>query len=120
MSPLILTGSQRSDIWVPRPNTKRGMRSGCSRSWGFLNRMDPVSGIGLTATILQPRSLALCSGVSILGWLVPGFWPMTKMASARSKSLSFTQAFPIPIIGGSATLVDSWHMFEQSGRLFVP
>ena len=26
----------------------------------------------------------------------------------------------MPIDSASPTLVDSWHMFEQSGRLFVP
>ena len=26
----------------------------------------------------------------------------------------------IPTIGGMATLVDSWHILEQSGRLLVP
>ena len=27
---------------------------------------------------------------------------------------------PIPIVSDSAEPLDSWHMFEQSGRLFVP
>ena len=27
---------------------------------------------------------------------------------------------PMPIVSLSATAVDSWHMFEQSGRLLVP
>ncbi len=42
------------------------------------------------------------------------------IASAISRSCSFTHPLPMPIIGGRATLVDSWHMLEQSGRLFVP
>jgi hypothetical protein len=54
------------------------------------------------------------------GWLVPGFWPMTKMASAWSKSSSVTVPLPIPIVSESAVPLDSWHMFEQSGRLLVP
>ena len=120
MSPFILTGSQRSESWVPRPKRNRGMRSGWRRSWGFLNRNAPVSGRGFTNTILHPFSFAFCSAVSIRGWLVPGFWPAMMIASAISRSCSFTQPLPMPIIGGSATLVDSWHMLEQSGRLLVP
>ena len=27
---------------------------------------------------------------------------------------------PMPMVSASATEVDSWHMFEQSGRLLVP
>ena len=27
---------------------------------------------------------------------------------------------PIPMLSGRPTLVGSWHMFEQSGKLFVP
>ncbi len=31
-----------------------------------------------------------------------------------------TVALPIPMFSARAMLVDSWHMFEQSGRLLVP
>ena len=31
-----------------------------------------------------------------------------------------TEALPMPMLSARATLVDSWHMLEQSGRLFVP
>ena len=35
-------------------------------------------------------------------------------------SSSVTVPLPMPIARPSATPLDSWHMFEQSGRLFVP
>ena len=35
-------------------------------------------------------------------------------------SSRLTDPLPIPIASSSATEVDSWHMFEQSGRLLVP
>ena len=31
-----------------------------------------------------------------------------------------TLPLPMPITSASATEVDSWHMFEQSGMLLVP
>ncbi|NCL72706.1 hypothetical protein AIIKEEIJ_00141 [Rhodococcus sp. YH1] len=54
------------------------------------------------------------------GWFVPGFWPCRTMSSAWYTSSSVTLALPMPIDSCSAMLVDSWHMLEQSGRLFVP
>ena len=48
-------------------------------------------------TILQPLRAAFCSSVSMRGWQVPGFWPMTKMASACAKSSMRTVALPKPI-----------------------
>ena len=54
------------------------------------------------------------------GLLVPGFCPMIKIASACAKSVSSTVPLPIPMLSGRPTLVGSWHMFEQSGKLFVP
>ncbi len=45
---------------------------------------------------------------------------MEMMSSQLSKSSSDTVPLPIPIERGKATLVGSWHMFEQSGKLFVP
>ena len=67
-----------------------------------------------------PRLFAACKEVSIRGWHVPGFWPTTKMASANWKSSSVTVPLPTPMVSVSARPDDSWHMFEQSGRLFVP
>jgi len=120
MSPLILTGSHRSHIAVPGPNRTPAARNGFISSCGLLKRTMPTSGMGLMLTSRQPRRLAACRAVSIRGWFVPGFCPMTKMASAFSKSESFTHPLPTPIVGPSAAPLDSWHMFEQSGRLFVP
>ena len=54
------------------------------------------------------------------GWLLPGFWPITKIASACSKSRSVTVPLPTPMTSVKPVPLDSWHMFEQSGRLLVP
>ncbi len=35
-------------------------------------------------------------------------------------SASDTDPLPMPMVWVSAAPEDSWHMFEQSGRLFVP
>ncbi len=35
-------------------------------------------------------------------------------------SSSVTLPLPIPIVSVRALPLDSWHMFEQSGRLLVP
>jgi hypothetical protein len=45
---------------------------------------------------------------------------MQKIASACSKSSSVTVPLPTPIDWARPTLVASWHMFEQSGKLLVP
>src|SRR3546814_9831861 len=76
--------------------------------------------MGLATTMGTPRRAASLSVESIRGWLVPGLWPMQKMASARAKSSSVTVPFPIPMDSGRPTLVPSWHMLEQSGKLLVP
>ncbi len=112
-SPLTRTGRNREAIAVPRPSSDSG-------SCGFLKRIIPVSGSGLTLTILQPLRAAFCSSVSMRGWQVPGFCPMTKMLSACAKSSIFTVALPTPIVSVRPRPLDSWHMFEQSGRLLVP
>ena len=63
----------------------------------------------------------LRASVSMRGWLVPGFWPRMKMGSALAKSSSLTVPLPMPMHARvSAVPLDSWHMFEQSGRLLVP
>ena len=67
-----------------------------------------------------PRREASRRVVIMRGWLVPGLWPMQKIASLWSKSSSVTVPLPTPIDSGRPTLVASWHMFEQSGKLFVP
>ena len=98
---------------MPDPTTPRGF---C----GFLNRTRPASRRGLTETILAPFCLATSSAESIRGWLVPGFWPTMTISSALWMSSRVTEPLPMPITSASATDVDSWHMFEQSGRLLVP
>ena len=54
------------------------------------------------------------------GWLVPGFCPATMMRLALWMSSIDTVPLPMPSVCDSATPLDSWHMFEQSGRLLVP
>jgi hypothetical protein len=45
---------------------------------------------------------------------------MEMTSSQRSKSSSDTVPLPMPIDSGNPTLVGSWHMFEQSGKLPEP
>ena len=70
--------------------------------------------------MVAPRREALRRLVIMRGLLVPGFWPKMKMQSALSKSSSSTVPLPTPSDCGRPTLVASWHMFEQSGKLLVP
>ena len=112
-SPLTRTCRKRSASSRPRPRMPR-------RRWGFLKRIRPASGSGLTAMIRAPRSFARSRAVSIRGWLVPGFCPTTIRRSAASMSSSDTEPLPTPMVSVRATPLDSWHMFEQSGRLLVP
>ena len=51
---------------------------------------------------------------------MPGFCPTTNIKSAELKSSNFTVPLPMPIESDNANPEDSWHIFEQSGRLFVP
>jgi hypothetical protein len=74
----------------------------------------------LKARIVAPRREASRRVVIIRGWLVPGLWPKHRIRSAWSKSSSVTEPLPMPIESGRPTLVGSWHMFEQSGKLLVP
>ena len=80
----------------------------------------PASFSGLMATIVAPARFACCSAVSIRGWFVPGFCPRIRISSVFSKSSSVTVPLPMPMVDVRAEPDDSWHMFEQSGRLFVP
>ena len=113
-SPFTRTRRNRSASFVPWPARPRAF---C----GFLNRISPASGSGLTATIVAPRCLASSRAASIRGWLVPGFCPTTTISPAWSEMSSrVTVPLPIPIVCVRAAPLDSWHMFEQSGRLLVP
>ena len=112
MSPPIRTWRKSSLSSVP----VRTLTGDC----GFLNLMSPASGSGLTETTTAPLFLAFCRALSMRGWLVPGFWPATTMSSASCRSSSDTEPLPTPMVCPSAEPEDSWHMFEQSGRLLVP
>ena len=54
------------------------------------------------------------------GLLVPTFWPKNRMQSVFSKSSRITVPTGTPMLSGRATEVLSWHIFDESGRLFVP
>ena len=88
--------------------------------WGFSKRMRPASGSGFTAMIFAPRSFAFSSALNMRGWFVPGFCPATISRSASCMSVIETVPLPMPRVWVSADPLDSWHMLEQSGRLFVP
>ena len=109
-SPLTRIGRCRSASAVPEPTQPRGV---C----GFRNVTSPASRSGLTEMILAPLRFAVSSAVSIRGWLVPGFCPAITISSAMWMSCSDTEPLPIPMVSASATEVDSWHMFEQSGQV---
>lgn len=87
---------------------------------GFLKFIRPGSGSGLTETMSAPFFFATSRWLSIRGAFVPGFWPTTTISSDSSSISSVTAPLPLPITRVSAVPEDSWHMFEQSGRLFVP
>ena len=79
---------------------------------GFRQRVDGDDG---AAVVLRSFSAE-----SIRGWLVPGFWPATKISSEWWMSSSDTVPLPMPMVGFGRVPEDSWHMLEQSGRLLVP
>lgn len=80
----------------------------------------PASGSGFTEMIFAPEDLAFSRAESMRGWLVPGFCPATMIRSAWCRSSRETLPLPMPMVSFSAEPEDSWHMLEQSGRLFVP
>jgi hypothetical protein len=45
---------------------------------------------------------------------------INQIVSAASQSYRSTVPLPLPIAAVIARPLASWHMFEQSGRLFVP
>ena len=113
-SPLTRTGRNRSASSVPWP-------AGRAAFCGFLNRISPASGSGLTATIVAPRCLASSSADEhprVVGARVlPDDHDQVGVVEMSSR---VTVPLPIPIVSVSAAPLDSWHMFEQSGRLLVP
>ena len=88
--------------------------------WGSAKRSSARSFSGLNTMIGTPRRAHSCSVPIMRGWLVPGLWPIAMIRSQWSKSSSETVPLPMPIDFGSPTLVASWHMLEQSGKLLVP
>jgi hypothetical protein len=112
-SPFTATGRCRVAMGVPLPSQVQNF-------WGWMKALMPVSSRGLMLMIRAPRSAAAWRVVSMRGWLVPGFWPMRRMQSAWLKSSRVTEPLPLPSTSRRARPLDSWHMFEQSGRLLVP
>ena len=90
------------------------------KSCGTIVRVAAASTSGLTCTSCAPRRQASASEVSIRGAFEAALTPMTKIASASSQSCRSTVPLPVPSDAVSARPLASWHMFEQSGRLFVP
>jgi NAD(P)-dependent dehydrogenase (short-subunit alcohol dehydrogenase family) len=66
-------------------------------SCGAAKRSSARSRSGVMATIGTPRRDAARSEVIIRGLFVPGFGPITKIASVASKSASSTVPLPMPI-----------------------
>ena len=91
-----------------------------TNSCGTIVRLDAASISGLMWTSCAPRRSASASQVSIRGAFVAALSPISQIASACSQSLRSTVPLPVPIAAASARPLASWHMFEQSGRLFVP
>ncbi|MNC49018.1 hypothetical protein D3C75_981670 [compost metagenome] len=88
--------------------------------WGLAKRSSATSLRLLKVTIWQPWRAAWRRAFIMRGWLVPGFWPNTKIALATSKSSSTTVPLPTPTDWIRPTPLASWHMLEQSGKLLVP
>ena len=84
-SPLMRTGTCIRASGVASPSSATG-------SCGCAKRIVPTSASGLTLTMVAPRFAAASSVVSIRGWLVPGFWPTTKIASAGLEVLELHRA----------------------------
>ena len=89
-------------------------------SCGTIVRLEAASISGLIWTSWAPRRSASASQVSIRGALEPALSAISQIASAASQSCRSTVPLPLPIAAFSARPLASWHMFEQSGRLFVP
>ena len=89
-------------------------------SWGTIVRLEAASISGLMWTSCAPRRSASASQVSIRGAFDAALSPSSQMASAASQSCRSTVPLPLPVAAVRARPLASWHMFEQSGRLFVP
>src|ERR1700761_9162186 len=87
---------------------------------GLVNCSSPRSRSGLKVTIGTPRLAQGCNSCSIRGLLDPTFCPKNKMQSVFSKSSNLTVPTGAPRLCFKPTDVDSWHMFELSGRLLQP
>ena len=91
-----------------------------TNSCGTIVRREAASISGLMCTSCAPRRSASASQVSIRGAFEAALSPISQIASACSQSSRSTVPLPVPIAAVSARPLASWHMFEQSGRLFVP
>ena len=90
-SPLIRTGRNSSAIAVPPVEQVADvLRVGEAVEAALAQRVDADD----VAARCAPRP---SSAESIRGWFVPGFWPITKIASASAKSSSETVPLPTPI-----------------------
>src|SRR6201995_2949452 len=92
----------------------------CSGDCGLANSSRPRSFKGLNVTMGTPRLAQGCNSWSMRGLLEPTFCPKNRMQSGCSKSSSLLGPTGAPKACFSPTDVDSWHMFELSGRLLQP
>ena len=97
---------------MPRPRAARA-------SAGCLNRISPASGSGLIATmrapalgLLERREHARVVGARVLA--------DDEDQVGLREVVERHVPLPTPIVSPERTPLDSWHMFEQSGRLLVP
>ena len=98
---------------VPRPSRRqRLLRVLEADQPGLGQRIDADDLAAVARGLLQLGQHARMAGAGILA--------DDEDASACSKSSIFTVALPMPIDSVSPGPLDSWHMFEQSGRLLVP
>ena len=73
------------------------------------------------ATIVAPLLLGLLQGAEHPRMVRARVLPDDQdQARLEREVVEVTVPLPTPIVWVSATPLDSWHMFEQSGRLFVP
>ncbi len=113
-SPLIRTWRKRSASSVPRPSMPDGR---C----GLRKRISPASGSGLIATIRAPRRLRLLERAQHARVVGAGVLADDQQqVGVRRCPRARPMPLPMPIVSVRAQPLDSWHMFEQSGRLLVP
>ena len=113
-SPLTRTGRNRSASPVPWPTMPRDLlRVLEAHQPGLAQRVDRDDLRAVLLRLLQRGEHPRVVGAGVLA----GDHDQLGVVDVLEAD---TDPLPIPIASASATEVDSWHMFEQSGRLLVP